>query len=751
MEFKPKILTPFKRAVIQQFPFIEEDFDALTNYGLLCKIVEYLNNLLESQNEVNEQTVALTNAFNELKDHVDNYFDNLDVQNEINNKIDEMFQRGELNTILANYVDPQLEAMESDIDNIQSQISAITNYPPIIVSDAGDMTDHDKVYVLTTDSKWYYWDGTAFTAGGDYLTSGSLSDIELYTTSTNTGTSDNLLNPYTSLDQKAIKGSNGAVETNSTYWITDYIPIDNTSYEIVNESRVYGQVTHQYENVGAYKAVFYASDKTFLFQDTTGGRAIRCPAAQVETYGDSVAYVRVQFKKTDTDFDQRTNIQIQLLGNNYTLKDLYTSYYNVSHYNIAKGEVHNTKLNNGARQSVIASALEKGINPFDISDFSNVTIQSGDGTFAGGETSRKRLSTNNTIYVPAGTEISVAEGWLMLGLEYSKDGTFLGRYASEWDSSIYFPEGAYVKLTFKTTAEADIMSLASVENLIESIGIGHRTGGTSDYFYTGEKITLNNAFTATGTGLKTKGQDGACYGDTIIEVGSTGSYFVQDINGNVLQSSINLDQYETIVPHANSVCFGTEKYQNSDDFPVFYVNAYNNTDLPKGTCYVYRLKNDYLTTLLQTIRIGFTEDNLWTGGGTNVRPYGNFVVDTDNNKLYVFTLIDNSNVTRFFKFDLPELNDGSTVVLNTSDIIEYFDVPYMDYIQGCCYYNGKIYATAGNNNMVAKSSKLNVVDLTKKQIVSTVYLGNQFGEPETCFVKDDTMYIGKSRLYAYQF
>ena len=39
-----KNLTPFKLCVLQNFPFIEADFDARTNYQLLCKVVEYLNN-----------------------------------------------------------------------------------------------------------------------------------------------------------------------------------------------------------------------------------------------------------------------------------------------------------------------------------------------------------------------------------------------------------------------------------------------------------------------------------------------------------------------------------------------------------------------------------------------------------------------------------------------------------------------------------------------------------------------------------
>lgn len=98
-----KRLTPFKRCVLQNFPFIEADFDALTNYGLLCKIVEYLNNVISSQNEVQANVEALNNAFNELKNYVDNFFDNLDVQDEIDNKLDEMAENGSLGLLIKDY------------------------------------------------------------------------------------------------------------------------------------------------------------------------------------------------------------------------------------------------------------------------------------------------------------------------------------------------------------------------------------------------------------------------------------------------------------------------------------------------------------------------------------------------------------------------------------------------------------------------------------------------------------------------
>jgi len=94
----------FRRCVLQNFPFIEQDFDALTDYELLCKVVEYLNKVINSQNEVIEQTEQLVIAFNTLKSYVDTYFDNLDIQEEINNKLDQMAEDGQLADIISQYL-----------------------------------------------------------------------------------------------------------------------------------------------------------------------------------------------------------------------------------------------------------------------------------------------------------------------------------------------------------------------------------------------------------------------------------------------------------------------------------------------------------------------------------------------------------------------------------------------------------------------------------------------------------------------
>lgn len=99
-----KILPPFKMQVLTNFPYIEADFDALTNYQLLCKIVEYLNMVIHNENELTEEVAGLYNAYVSLQNYVNNYFDNLDVQEEINNKLDEMAESGQLTDIIAQYL-----------------------------------------------------------------------------------------------------------------------------------------------------------------------------------------------------------------------------------------------------------------------------------------------------------------------------------------------------------------------------------------------------------------------------------------------------------------------------------------------------------------------------------------------------------------------------------------------------------------------------------------------------------------------
>ena len=122
-------LTPFKFFCLTNFPFIEEDFDSLTNYELLCKVVEYLNKVIDTTNAIGTQAEELTNAFNELKNYVNNYFTNLDVQEEINNKLDQMATDGTLDKIINQEIfgelNDKITNLENDINDIENNQTTI--------------------------------------------------------------------------------------------------------------------------------------------------------------------------------------------------------------------------------------------------------------------------------------------------------------------------------------------------------------------------------------------------------------------------------------------------------------------------------------------------------------------------------------------------------------------------------------------------------------------------------------------------
>ena len=102
MNFKQLVLMNLQ--ALTNFPYIEKDFDAVTDYELLCLVVDHLKEVIKNSKEQNTVIQNLYNAFVELKDYVDNYFKNLDVQEEVDNKLDEMAASGELSDIIAQYL-----------------------------------------------------------------------------------------------------------------------------------------------------------------------------------------------------------------------------------------------------------------------------------------------------------------------------------------------------------------------------------------------------------------------------------------------------------------------------------------------------------------------------------------------------------------------------------------------------------------------------------------------------------------------
>ena len=239
------------------------------------------------------------------------------------------------------------------------------------------------------------------------------------------------------------------------------------------------------------------------------------------------------------------------------------------------------------------------------------------------------------------------------------------------------------------------------------------------------------------------GQDGALWGDLLFRFNANGHCCVFDAAAldTVSDTPVTLPRIaefwvgknEPVVPHFNAVVFGCEYYAEGDEFPLLYANIYNNyakaEDRLEGMFCAYRLERDgesFKTTLVQIIRIGFVQDtSLWMSEGvSDVRPYGNFVIDTDKHELVAFVMRDGPHTTRYFRFAMPQLSDGEfsehfgvrVVTLMPEDILAKFDVPYHNFIQGACLHGGRVYSSEGFNEKIHPA--LRVIDLAEERQIA---------------------------------
>jgi hypothetical protein len=68
--------------------------DSLSYYELLCKVVTFLNNVIQDMDTAEENIELLRDTYNQLQNYVNTYFDNLDIETELDNilnNIDSIF------------------------------------------------------------------------------------------------------------------------------------------------------------------------------------------------------------------------------------------------------------------------------------------------------------------------------------------------------------------------------------------------------------------------------------------------------------------------------------------------------------------------------------------------------------------------------------------------------------------------------------------------------------------------------------
>lgn len=243
-----KELRPFRFWCQKVLPLVYDD--SLSYYELLCKVVDYLNKTMEDVDTLEGDVTNLHTAYKQLQDYVNNYFSTLDVQEEINNKLDYMSSNGELSALLSPIVNHSIADLSSKISALQSVVSGIT-------PKGEDISINEVTQSRTT------FDGITFQLLNERLLEEGLyfNDILLNVFKTKRLSYNNLI-----LKENVVI-LNGNEKPNNSYKSSDFIVLLSNILFLHNELNLTG---------GGYIS-FYDKNKTYISQTIitgNGGKAI---------------------------------------------------------------------------------------------------------------------------------------------------------------------------------------------------------------------------------------------------------------------------------------------------------------------------------------------------------------------------------------------------------------------------------------------------------------------------------------------
>lgn len=231
-------------------------------------------------------------------------------------------------------------------------------------------------------------------------------------------------------------------------------------------------------------------------------------------------------------------------------------------------------------------------------------------------------------------------------------------------------------------------------------------------------------------------QGGACYGD----------YFFGFKNGlagveawNLADKSVctcsGVTQIDDLGEfHCNNVAFGTKKYDDSDEFPMLYVDSWNSVDINGEHGYFilgYRIQrngSNFTFTLVQTIKHGYK----YGGGGFFIH----------NGYLW----IRSGYYYRLIEMPEPTV---SYVVAERDTTIRFDYLPYKvngsdsGWIQGCTIYGDYFYIVdSPSGTTVDRLYVRSVADLSAAPLLEWVQIPNTTGqEAQSPFVWRDGLYL----------
>lgn len=197
-------LKPFRVWCQKVLPLVYGD--ELSYYELLCNVVDYLNTTMENVDIMEGDFVKLHAAFVQLQKYVNTYFSSLDVQQEINNKLDALVEDGTMSSLVS--------ALYGDVTF------------PKFVDSVEQMVNKKIVYVLKSTGYIYFWNGSVWQSSGIQY---GVTNQAILSSNTSAVSSANYQEFFTNADD---------IPINSVYLISS-----NITAEMVANLPMYGYIT----------------------------------------------------------------------------------------------------------------------------------------------------------------------------------------------------------------------------------------------------------------------------------------------------------------------------------------------------------------------------------------------------------------------------------------------------------------------------------------------------------------------------
>ena len=236
-------LQPFRFWCQKVLPLVYDD--SLSYYELLCKVVDYLNKTMEDVGVLEGDVTGLHEAYKKLQGYVNDYFSTLDVQEEINNKLDAMAKDGSLTELIKKYVDPFIDTQNKKIGVLEERMNTFAKLPD------GSTTADAELIDIRVPASGFNGVG-AYPTAGDAVR-GQINILNGYINNVATKHINYLL-PLTRITGKFYNHKSTTIATAA----------ENVKTEIYNGIPINAGVTYYYKNLYTYFCNIVYNDGTIV-------------------------------------------------------------------------------------------------------------------------------------------------------------------------------------------------------------------------------------------------------------------------------------------------------------------------------------------------------------------------------------------------------------------------------------------------------------------------------------------------------